>query len=178
MEILARLGVGMLVVPQKPWHVVERDLATYRELYLEVNGTAAPRSTLAGWVFCDEDESRACELGRRYIGAYYESVLAHYELMGRTFEGRRGYELYAEMAGRLREAGEERAVEFFVDLNVCGTPEQCFEQILEGGRHVDNDRFIGVFSYGNMPAAEGERNMRLFAAEVLPRLQAVEAHAA
>jgi hypothetical protein len=34
---------------------------------------------------------------------------------------------------------------------------------------------VGVFSYAGMPLAEAERNMRLFARSVLPRLQALGA---
>jgi len=36
---------------------------------------------------------------------------------------------------------------------------------------VGNDHFVGVFSYAGMPYDEAERNMRLFAAEVMPALQ-------
>jgi len=33
---------------------------------------------------------------------------------------------------------------------------------------VGNDHYVGVFSYAGMPPDEAERNLRLFAAEVLP----------
>ena len=42
---------------------------------------------------------------------------------------------------------------------------------------VGCDRFIGVFSYAGMSREESERNMRLFAREVMPRLQNGEAPA-
>jgi hypothetical protein len=44
-------------------------------------------------------------------------------------------------------------------------------------RRVGNDHFVGVFSYAGMPAAEAERNMRLFAKEVMPPLQRLESGA-
>ena len=44
-------------------------------------------------------------------------------------------------------------------------------------RRVGNDHFVGVFSYAGMPAAETERNMRLFAKEVMPALQCLESEA-
>jgi len=37
--------------------------------------------------------------------------------------------------------------------------------------YVDAAGVIGVFSYGGMPLETAERNVRLFAQEVLPRLQ-------
>jgi len=36
---------------------------------------------------------------------------------------------------------------------------------------VGNSHFVGVFSYAGMPWEEAERNMRLFAREVMPRGQ-------
>jgi hypothetical protein len=68
-------------------------------------------------------------------------------------------------------------IEFFVDLQVWGTPEQCYEKILDIRRRIGNEHFVGVFSYAGMPADEAERNLRLFAAEVAPALRAVPAEA-
>src|SRR3712207_295859 len=76
MRIMAELGVGVLLIPQKPWKTVAADLEAYRSVFREVNGVEAPPTTVAGWVFCDRDEGRARELARRHIGTYYESVLA------------------------------------------------------------------------------------------------------
>ena len=44
-------------------------------------------------------------------------------------------------------------------------------------RRVGNDHFVGVFSYAGKPPAEAERNMRLFAKEVMPPLQRLESGA-
>ena len=44
-----------------------------------------------------------------------------------------------------------------------GTPEQCYDKILDIHRRTNNRRFVGVFSYAGMPYDEAERNMRLFA---------------
>ena len=70
--------------------------------------------------------------------------------------------------------GDEKVIDFFVDLQVWGTPEQCYEKILDIRRRVGNDHYVGVFSYAGMPPAEAECNMRLFAKEVMPSLQRLE----
>jgi hypothetical protein len=54
---------------------------------------------------------------------------------------------------------------------VWGTPEQCYEKILDIHRKTGNSHYVGVFSYAGMPYDEAERNMRLFAREVMPELQ-------
>jgi hypothetical protein len=61
--------------------------------------------------------------------------------------------------------------DFFMNLQVWGTPEQCYAKILDVRERVGNEHFIGVFSYAGMPWAEAERSMRLFAREVRPELQ-------
>ena len=66
-EIMARLGVGILIIPQKPWEDVAVELETYRTIYREVNGAEAPAPIAGGWVFCDKDAGRAEEMARRYI---------------------------------------------------------------------------------------------------------------
>jgi len=39
---------------------------------------------------------------------------------------------------------------------------------------VGCDTFVGVFSYAGMPYDEAERNVRLFAREVMPALQSID----
>ena len=39
MPIMAKLGIGLLVIPQKPWAVVEEDFRIYSEVYRTENGT-------------------------------------------------------------------------------------------------------------------------------------------
>ena len=43
---------------------------------------------------------------------------------------------------------------------------------------MQSTQFTSVFSYAGMPYADAEKNLRLFAAEALPRLQRQEALAA
>ena len=38
MEIMARMGVGLMVIAQKPWETAEAELEAYRQRYLELNG--------------------------------------------------------------------------------------------------------------------------------------------
>ena len=46
MELMARMGVGIMVIAQKPWETAEAELAAYRERYLELNGVEAPKPML------------------------------------------------------------------------------------------------------------------------------------
>src|ERR671919_3149620 len=55
LPIMAKLGVGILIIPQKPWHEVAKELDTYRTVYRQVNGVEAPPPISAGWTFCDRN---------------------------------------------------------------------------------------------------------------------------
>ena len=176
--IMAKLGVGMLIIPQKPWKEVASELEAYRETYRRVNGTEAPPPIAAGWTFCDENADRARELAHRYIGGYFESVLAHYDFAGDHLAKTKGYEYYGKMADKIHTYGAATVTDYFVDLQVWGTPEQCVARIADIHRRVGNSHFVGVFSYAGMPPAEAERNMRLFARAVMPELRKIESAAA
>ena len=175
--IMARLGIGMLIIPQKPWKEVARELDEYRRVYREVNAAEAPAPVCAGWTFCDESAERARDMARRYIGGYFQSVLDHYNFGSDHLARTKGYEYYGKMADKIQTYGADSVTDFFVDLQISGTPEQCYEQILDVRRRVGNEHFVGVFSYAGMPYGEAERNMSLFAKEVMPPLQKLEAGA-
>jgi alkanesulfonate monooxygenase SsuD/methylene tetrahydromethanopterin reductase-like flavin-dependent oxidoreductase (luciferase family) len=172
-RIMADLGVGVLIIPQKPWHDAVKELDAYRAIYREVNRAEAPPPVVAGWTFCDRSADRAEALARQYIGGYFQSVLDHYEFASDHLARTRGYEYYGKIADKLASYGAETVTDFFVNLQVWGTPEQCLERCLDTRRRLGSDAFVGVFSYAGMPWEEAERNIRLFAAEVRPALQAM-----
>ena len=171
MPIMARLGVGILVIPQKPWPEVAKELDAYRTTYRDINRTEAPPPVCAGWTFCDENPARAHEMARRYIGGYYQTVLDHYNFQGDHLAKTKGYEYYGKMAEKIAQYGTDKVIEYFMNLQVWGTPEQCYEKILDVRGRVGNDTFVSVFSYAGMDYGEAERNMRLFARTVTPELK-------
>src|SRR5882672_10761912 len=138
MPVIARLGVGLLIIPQKPWAEVARELDTYRGIYREVNGEDAPPPVSAGWVFCDPSADRAREMARRWIGGYYLTVLDHYQFAGDHLTHTKGYEYYGKMSEKIAQYGTDRVIDYFTDLQVYGTPEQCFEKILDVRNRVGN----------------------------------------
>jgi alkanesulfonate monooxygenase SsuD/methylene tetrahydromethanopterin reductase-like flavin-dependent oxidoreductase (luciferase family) len=173
-RIMAELGVGILIIPQKPWEEVAKELRAYREVYREVNAQEAPAPIGVGWTFCDGNPDRAYEMARKYIGGYWQSVMDHYEFKADHFKSIKGYEYYGKMTDKIFKYGDKDVMEFFMNLQVWGTPEQCYEKIMKIYQTIGNDSFVGVFSYADMPYEEAERNMRLFASEVMPALKAFQ----
>jgi alkanesulfonate monooxygenase SsuD/methylene tetrahydromethanopterin reductase-like flavin-dependent oxidoreductase (luciferase family) len=149
-----------------------QELAAYREAFRQVNGCEPPPPIVAGWVYLDEDADRAAEGAHRYIDRYYRSVIEHYELAGSHMQGMKGYEMYGALQGKMREpGGAKQMTDFFVGLHPWGTPAQVHEKILEIQRLTGAEGFVALFSYGDMPAELAERNMRLFAEQVMPELK-------
>ncbi|HEY6421185.1 MAG TPA: LLM class flavin-dependent oxidoreductase [Candidatus Binataceae bacterium] len=170
-SIMAKLGVGLLIIPQKPWDQVTADLDNYRAVFRAANGAAAPPPVLAGWVFCDENADRAEEGARKYIGGYYQSVLKHYELLDDYLSKLRGYESYKTMQPADGPPPIDKMTEYFLGLQIWGTPEQCYERIVGFSKRTDAEAFTGVFSYAGMPYDLAERNLRMFARTVMPELK-------
>ncbi len=174
-RIMAELGIGLLIIPQKPWDDVAAELERYGEVFLEVQGRPAPQPIAFGWTFVDESEDRAHEMAVEYIGGYYQTVLDHYQFASDHMKTTKGYEWYGKMADRIQKSGKQTFVDFFLNLQVWGTPDVVHEKILAIRNRVDACAFVDAFSYAGMPADEAERNLRLFAETVLPRLHACDA---
>jgi len=169
--VLAQLGLGILIIPQKPWSEVENELKAYREIFQEVNGTPAPPPIVVGFTFCHEDEDRAKEMASEYVGNYWDSIMDHYEFRSDHLKETKGYEYYGKFTEKIEQYGTQDVKDFFLDLQVWGTPDQCYDKIMSTRDRVGSDSFLAAFSFGAMPYDEVEKSMRLFAKEVLPRLK-------
>ena len=110
----------------------------------------------------------------KYTRGYSRSALDHYEFHNEGLADIKGYEYYGALAQNIRKHGVDAFVNFLADLQVRGTPQQVYDQMLQYQHLTDCAGFIGIFSFGGMPHDVAEANMRLFAKEVLPRLQALE----
>ncbi|OLF14067.1 hypothetical protein BLA60_02555 [Actinophytocola xinjiangensis] len=174
-RIMADVGAGILINPQKDWQEVSEDMRTYRQQFRELKGTEAPAPMVTGWVCCDEDPVKAKDMAQEYIGAYYESVMSHYELGGRHFANTQGYEYYRNLASYIQNKGSSKVVDNFIELQIYGTPDECYERIVDIRSKVGNDGFNAVCSFSGMTHEMAEANMRLFAEKVMPRVKQLPA---
>jgi alkanesulfonate monooxygenase SsuD/methylene tetrahydromethanopterin reductase-like flavin-dependent oxidoreductase (luciferase family) len=171
MPIMARLGVGLLIIPQRPWDVVRQDFAVYDGVYREAHGRAAPPPLCAVFCFVDEDAARAEEMAYRYIGAYYHRTMRFYAMTSEGIGADKGYEFYRKVTAYIGRHGEEGAARDFAALMPWGTPRQVLEKLAFIRDQVGMNGLMCQFSYGGMPYDEVERNLRCFARHVLPELK-------
>jgi alkanesulfonate monooxygenase SsuD/methylene tetrahydromethanopterin reductase-like flavin-dependent oxidoreductase (luciferase family) len=109
-----------------------------------------------------------------YLGRKWDSIDNHYHFSDGHLADVKGYEAYGKMtktyAKMKEEAARQKATEFYVRIQIVGTPDDCIQQIAELRALTGTDHLIADFSYGGMPHEEGELNMRLFADRVVPVL--------
>jgi len=173
-RIMAELGVGILIIAQKPWETTIKELDDYRALYRELNAAEAPKPMLVSFIACHEDPAVAEEMHQKYIRAYSRSALEHYEFHNEGLADINGYEYYGGLARNIAKHGQEAFVDFLADLQVWGTPDQVYEKLVEYQGFTDCAGIIGAFSYGGMPHDLARHNMDLFAEKVLPRLKQLD----
>jgi len=171
MPIMAQLGVGLLIIPQKPWDVVQHDLAVYHQVYREVNGTEAPPPLCVGFCFVDEHAERAEAMAYKHIGGYYHTAMRHYEMTAHHFGTPQGYEFYGKVSQYIARHGQDGAARDFARLMPWGTPDQVLDKLASIRKMIGMNGLICHFSYAGMPYDEAERNMRSFVAHVLPEIQ-------
>lgn len=74
--------------------------------------------------------------------------------------------------------GVDGMAEFFMSLQVWGTPEQCYEKLKDIHGRTDACGFTGVFGYAGMSLEHARANITLFAKEVMPELKKLGARPA
>src|SRR5690348_11056192 len=173
-EVIAKLGFGMMVIMQNEWSKSAADIQGFREVALSVGHTPNPPVILTN-VSCAPTRAEAHERAIQYLGAKWDSIDAHYNFSDGHLANVKGYESYGKMAktyGKMKEpAARQKMTDFYVSIQIVGTPDDCIQQLGELQRLTGMDHVVCDFSYGRMPPASAELNMRLFAERVMPVMQ-------
>jgi len=170
--VVAKLGLGMLVILQKAWDLVTKDFETYHKYWAEFHpNVEPPKPFCSGFLFVDESADRAEELARKYLSLNYRAALVHYEIMGKHFEKIKGYERYAELSKYMNEIGEDKAVEDYIQLMIWGTPQQVLDKFSKMKDLIDMQGVMPNFNFGGMPSEEAVRNIRCFVKHCMAELK-------
>jgi len=176
-DLAARLGVGALVGPFKPWFMVREDLRRYRRSWEAEHGSGPPaygqnpQVAMTLGIHCAPDARTARAHARQGVEWFYERLLGQTRpVLKRLYEG---YEYYRRL-GRFRPLLERAANLRLLDtlgMAVVGDPAHCRERL---GRlqEAGVDRLLLAFGAGAMPPAQVADGMRCFAEEVMPYLRA------
>ncbi|MGE5268351.1 MAG: LLM class flavin-dependent oxidoreductase [Thiohalocapsa sp.] len=174
-EIMAKLGFGILMVMQNEWAKAAADIETYRRIASEAGHTPRPPIILTN-ICCADSRDEAHARAFKYLGQKWQSIDDHYHFSDGHLATVKGYESYGKMAKTYAKIGESaesrnKATDFYVSIQIVGTPQDCLDKIAELQRLTGLDHLVTEYSFGAMPHEDAELNMRLFADRVLPVLQ-------
>ncbi len=171
-EIIAKHGVRPLTIPTTSLDAALANMKRYAQLSRDA-GHAPSHTKLALWTYVAETHEEAQAGAERYMVQYADSALRHYELLGTHLKDVKGYEAYAAQSDALRQ-DKSMFTHGFYNSHPWGTPEETIARASELANLFGVDELMFVFKYGEMPMAEAEKSMRLFAKSVMPALQALK----
>jgi hypothetical protein len=112
-----------------------------------------------------ESRNHAHERAVTYLGGKWDSIDSHCHFSDGHLASVKGYEFYGKMAKTYSEMKDEgyrqAATEFYVKIQVSGTPDDCLQQVAELQRLTGLDHLVTELAFGGMPHEEAELNMRL-----------------
>ena len=155
---------------------VSRFLNSYREVCETKYGYTASSEQI-GWtapVYVADTDEQAVAQAKPHMEALFNKFLAlPFEMLFPP-----GY-LTRDSFRKVREHKQsitgEQKIEMMIDLGVVivGSPDTVRKRILECHHQLGFANFIALLHFGTLPADLTERNIRLFAEEVMPALHAV-----
>jgi alkanesulfonate monooxygenase SsuD/methylene tetrahydromethanopterin reductase-like flavin-dependent oxidoreductase (luciferase family) len=173
-EVMARLGFSMLVIMQNEWSKASADVHRFRALAESLGHTPRPPMILTN-VSCAESRAEAQDRAMTYLGRKWESIDAHYHFSDGHLNSVKGYEAYDKIGqtyAKMKDAARrQKATEFYVGIQIVGTPDDCLQKVEQLHALTGLDHLIAEFSFGGLPHEDAELNMRLFADRVLPVLR-------
>jgi alkanesulfonate monooxygenase SsuD/methylene tetrahydromethanopterin reductase-like flavin-dependent oxidoreductase (luciferase family) len=173
-DIMAQLGFSLMVIMQNEWPKAAEDVIRFERVAKEAGHTPRAPIILSN-ISCAESREEARERAIKYLGRKWDSIDNHYRFSDNHLASVKGYESYGKVAqtyAKMKDATRRaKATEFYVSIQIVGTPEDCIQQIEDLHRLTGMDHLITEFSFGNVPHHEAELNMRLFADKVMPVVQ-------
>lgn len=181
LEIMARRGLKPLFVGNKPMEEAAKDVKQVNQ-YRQEEGLPPCQSKNILFMYCTSNDQER-EKAKAYVATANRDVLLHYGFADPTsFAGVKGYEAYAAgqaAATALATNGGGAAnvgTDSTYDLSnlLIGTPDEIFQRIQDGQKLCSYSEITVIPHFGEMPRAEAERSLRIFAREVLPAVQKMD----
>jgi alkanesulfonate monooxygenase SsuD/methylene tetrahydromethanopterin reductase-like flavin-dependent oxidoreductase (luciferase family) len=182
LEILARRGMVPLFVGNKPIEDAGREVQKVNTFRKEEGlGPCQPKNVM--FMYCTTDDPGKSE---EWIWTANRDVTVHYGFADASnFKGVKGYEAYAAREASATAVlassvtgdtkGPSKTPGYHASNLLIGTPEEIFNRIQAAQRACSFCELTIVPQFGTMPYAEAMASTELFAKEVLPAVQKMEA---
>lgn len=174
--IMGGMGLGLMISP--PCDLERMQLVREHRAAAAAAGFHPPPPVAHLYVSVAHSSDQAWERARRHMQPMFEMLDRHHRFSHGPLRGVPGYEHQASVIEPYSVTGDtaarERALEGFIGHHLIGTPHECLERLDQMRAVLGVGHFVGEFSYGGMPFADCEANLRLFASEVAPVMRDAE----
>jgi alkanesulfonate monooxygenase SsuD/methylene tetrahydromethanopterin reductase-like flavin-dependent oxidoreductase (luciferase family) len=188
LEILARRGMVPLFVGNKPIEDAGREVQKVNTFRQEEGlPPCQPKNVM--FMYCTPDADGAAKT-EEWIWTANRDVTVHYGFADASnFQGVKGYEAYAareatatavlasevQRAGADGAKGKPKTAGYHASNLLIGTPEEIFKRITAAQEACSFQELTIVPQFGTMPYDEAMASTELFAKEVLPAVQKMDA---
>lgn len=160
-----------------PIESVSRYLNLYRQTAQSQHGYTASSEQI-GWsapVYVAETDERAVEEARPHIEAMFNIFLPKVSELMFFPPGYTSTSSLKRMMAHKRTLKGGQTIEDMIErgIIVCGSPDTVRRRITENHEQLGFHSLLTLLQFGTLPPDLTEKNIRLFAAEVLPALQAL-----
>ncbi len=174
LPIAANAGLGILMTNQKSWDAYGADVAAFNQIRVG-NGKTPTQPVVNVRAVCLDTSEEAWDVMARHSLEVALSSKRQYQLDDvERFAKTPGYEQYANF-GKGPAPTDEQILEKGARPQAYGTPDEVFEKLKLIQEMTSAEEVVLNMRFGTMPVETAERSMRLFATEVLPRLQKLDA---
>jgi len=169
-DLAAKLGLGVLAGPFKPWFMVKEDIRRYREAFARYHGAdprKAPRVGMTLGIFCLDDHAEARAGARTNITWFYRELLRLTTPILTGLQG--GYEYYRKygslahiLKGTINLPVLER-----LGMVVAGDPRHCRKK-LAAYQDAGVDHLLCAVGAGASSTELTQRSLKVLSEQVLP----------
>lgn len=158
-----------------PFESTRKYLNLFRETCRTRYGYDATSEQL-GWctpVYVGETDEKAAEEAKPHFEAMFNIFLPKVSQLMFSPPGYVTMESLRRVLGHNKTVRGEQSFEELRERGViiCGSPDTVRERIVNSHREVGFQNFLCLLQFGTLPPDLTEKNIRLFAAEVLPAIQ-------
>lgn len=169
-ELAAKLGVGVLAGPFKPWFMVKEDILRYRKSFAHYHGdstTCIPRVGMTLGIFCLDDHEQARECARTNITWFYRELLRLTSPLLTDLQA--SYEYYRKFGslGPILKGGINLPVLEHLGMVVAGNPAHCRKK-LAAYQKAGVDHLLCAVGAGASPSDLNKQSLITLNEHVLP----------
>ena len=164
MDLMAELGVGLMVIAQKPWETVEEELAAVPPALRRAQRRRAAEADPVRVRRRVPRSGRGAADARRLPAALRPLDRRALRVrQRRRSPTSRATSTTPAWPSNIAKHGLEKFNGFLADLQVWGTPDQVTEKLLDYVERTDAGAVLTTLSYGGMPPDVAKANYDLFA---------------